>query len=68
MPETRPPTRVTKKSEKPRRGRVRDARAADVGLDNLEAEERGEGVGFAEDRPSPATEHDPGRTDDGSAI
>jgi hypothetical protein len=67
MPETRPPTRITQKTGKPRRSRVRDARAADVGLDELDTETRGEGVGYAEKRVSPATEHKSGRTDEGPA-
>ncbi len=66
MPETRPPTRVTRKARKPRRSRVRDPRAADVGLDELETETRGEGVGYAEKRVSPATEHQSGRTEGGT--
>jgi hypothetical protein len=68
MPETQPPTRITEKSKRPRRGRVRDARAADVGLNELETESRGEGVGYAEDRRSPATEHKDSRTDEGAAT
>lgn len=68
MPETHPPTRITQKSKKPRRSRVRDARAADVGLGELATEEQGEGVGFAKKRISPATEHQSGRTDEGAAA
>jgi hypothetical protein len=68
MPETQPPTRITERSKRPRRGRVRDARAADVGLNELETEQRGEGAGYADERISPATEHKPGRTDEGPAT
>lgn len=68
MPESHPPTRITERSERPRRRRVRDPRAADVGLDSLETEQRGEGVGYADERITPATEHKPGRTDEGPAT
>lgn len=68
MPESQPPTRITERSKRPRRGRVRDARAADVGLNELETEQRGEGVGYAEERITPATEHKPGRRDEGPAT
>ncbi|HEX7049689.1 MAG TPA: hypothetical protein VF188_05705 [Longimicrobiales bacterium] len=68
MPETHQPTRTTRKDEGPGKGRAIDPRAADVGLDALDTEEHGEGVGFADERRSPATEHKTGRTDNGSAT
>lgn len=67
MPETHPPTRTAKKDEDAGRHRPRDPRADDVGLSDPEAEEQSEGVGFADDRRSPATEHKTGRTDNGTA-
>lgn len=68
MPETNRPTRTVEKEADAGPHRKRDPRADDVGLDSTETEERSEGVGFAEDRRSPATEHKTGRTDDGSAT
>lgn len=68
MPETRPPTRITEKTKRPRRRRALDPRAADTGLDSLETEIPGGGVGYADERVTPATEHKSGRTDEGSAT
>lgn len=68
MPKTHPPTRTTRKDEGARKGRSRDPRADDVGLGGREAEERGEGVGFADEHRSPATEHKTGRADEGPAT
>lgn len=48
--------------------RLRDPRAHDVGLSSRATEERGRGVGYAEERRSRDTEHKTGRTDDGSAT
>lgn len=49
-------------------GRVRDARAHDVGLDSTGTEELSRGVGFAEEIRAPDTEHKTGRDDDGNAT
>ncbi|MFW6202018.1 MAG: hypothetical protein ACOC8B_05540 [Gemmatimonadota bacterium] len=69
MPETHPPTRIVRKDEDgKKKGRERDARAADVGLDSRETEERSRGRGFAEERESPATEHEGDRTAEGPAV
>lgn len=65
MPESRPSIRFTRKTEKPERGRARDARAADVGLDSAATEEQGRGVGFADEAREADTEHKSGRTDEG---
>ncbi len=62
-------TRRRRPAREPRAGRrERDPRAHDVGLGSRATEERGRGVGFAEERRSPDTEHKTGRTDDGSAT
>lgn len=65
MPETHPPTRVTKKTEHPRKGRAPDPRAEDVGFDSRQTVENSEGVGFAEERHSRDTEHKTGGTYEG---
>jgi len=65
MPESRPATRFTRKSEKAGRRRVRDARAADVGLDATETEEQSRGAGFADEARDADTEHKSGRTEEG---
>lgn len=68
MPETRPPTRITRKAKAPRRRRTLDPRAADTGLDSLETEISDGGVGYAEERASPDTEHKVGREAEGPAT
>lgn len=49
-------------------GRVRDARAHDVGLHSTRTEELSPGVGFAEEIRARDTEHKTGRSDEGSAT
>ena len=49
-------------------GRVRDARAHDVGLHSTRTEALSPGVGFAEEIRAPDTEHKSGRSDEGSAT
>lgn len=62
MPETHPPTRVTRKGEDDRERTTRERGVGEQTGDNPNTTSRG--VGFAGEEKTPATEHESGRTDE----